>query len=543
MENLKYKMIKIRVQLLLFFSFVSSFAFAQNKVQKWEIFEFALQGPSEGNPYVGTTFSARFTNGDHVLDQEGFYDGNGTYLVRFMPDKEGAWTYVTSSNKSQLNGKKGAFECIKAAPTNHGPVRVSDKFHFKYEDGTAYYPFGTTIYEWPFQEESKKKQTIETLKSSPFNKARFLAVPPYKDRYIDGPNKLTIFPFEGTNKDNWDFSKFNPEYFKNLDSCVMELKKLGIEADIILFRPYDKGKWGFDTAGQEVNRNFARYMVARYAAFSNIWWSLANENSFIKNMSDEDWDDLFKLVQEKDPYHHLRSIHNADKIYDYTKPWVTHVSYQYYNVVKSPIGTAILRDIYNKPIVNDENNYEGDIDSRWGQLTGEEMTFRTWNAVIGGGYATHGESYKASPWISYGGTLIGTSPARIGFLRKIVESNPVGNLEPIDHFFENNMAGKEGEFYLIYFGKENLNKWDFVLPKKGLAKGAKYKADIIDTWNMTITPVAKTFEIIQMPGNNYKFIDKDNSSIKLPAKPYMALRIYKVADGEKVLNDGRHELE
>ncbi len=130
---------------------------------------------------------------------------------------------------------------------------------------------------------------------------------------MDGPLKITVFPFEGTNKDNWDFSKFNPEYFKNLDSCVLQLRNIGVEADLILFRPYDKGKWGFDMAGQEVNRRFARYMVARYAAFRNMWWSLANENSFIKNMSDEDWDELFKLVQEKDPYQHLRSIHNADQ--------------------------------------------------------------------------------------------------------------------------------------------------------------------------------------------------------------------------------------
>ena len=55
---------------------------------------------------------------------------------------------------------------------------------------------------------------------------------------------------------------------------------------------------------------------------------------------------------------------------------LTHVSLQYYNVVKAPWGTPLLRDLYKKPVVNDEINYEGDIESRWGQLTGEEMTFR-----------------------------------------------------------------------------------------------------------------------------------------------------------------------
>jgi hypothetical protein len=260
-------------------------------------------------------------------------------------------------------------------------------------------------------------------------------------------------------------------------------------------------------------------------------------------MTDNDWDELFKLVQEKDPYHHLRSIHNADRIYDYAKPWVTHVSLQYYNVVKAPFGTPLLRDLYKKPVVNDEINYEGDIDSRWGQLSGEEMVFRFWNAFIGGGYATHGETYKTSSWISYGGRLLGSSPSRIAFLRKIVESGPVGGLEPIDQYWEINMAGKAGSYYLIYFGKDKVNKWNFVLPKKDLTNGAKFKADLIDTWNMTITPLDKLFEVVPIPDNRYQFIDKNKSSITLPARPYMALRIYKVADGAKVTNDGRHELE
>lgn len=526
----------------LLFVLLAGAAVAQNKVEKWEVFELTLNGPSAGNPFIGVELLGRFTNGDKVVEQEGYYDGNGIFKIRFMPDKEGTWNYVTTSNKKELNNNKGAFECTGPSKNNHGPVRVRETYHFKYEDGTPYYPFGTTIYEWPFQDTGTKKQTIETLTTSAFNKARFLAVPPYKDRYINGPLRITVFPFEGTSADNWDFSRFNPTYFKNIDECVQQLKSLGIEADMILFRPYDKGKWGFDMMGQEVNKRFARYMVARYAAYRNIWWSLANENSFMKSITDEDWDELFKLVQEKDAYHHLRSIHNADRIYDYAKPWVTHVSLQYYNVVKAPFATPLLRDLYKKPVVNDEINYEGDIESRWGQLTGEEMTFRFWNACIGGGYATHGETYKISPWISYGGRLTGTSPARIAFLRKIVESAPDA-LEPIDQYWEINMAGKAGEYYLIYFGKDKINKWEFVLPKKGLTNGAQFKADLIDTWNMTITPIDKTFEVMPMPDNRYKFIEKNKSVIKLPAKPYMALRIYKVADGTRVKDDGRHELE
>lgn len=173
---------------------------AQTQIEKWDLFELTLKGPSAGNPFMGTDLTGRFTNGDKVYEQEGYYDGNGIYKIRFMPDKEGTWSYVISSNKNELNNKQGSFTCIAPSPTNHGPVRVKGNYHFQYEDGTPYYPFGTTIYEWPFQDTGTKKQTIATLQSSPFNKARFLAVPPYKERYAEGPLKITVFPFEGTSR-------------------------------------------------------------------------------------------------------------------------------------------------------------------------------------------------------------------------------------------------------------------------------------------------------------------------------------------------------
>jgi len=247
-------------------------------------------------------------------------------------------------------------------------------------------------------------------------------------------------------------------------------------------------------------------------------------------------------VQKADPYGHLRSIHNADRLYDYTKSWVTHVSLQYYNVVKSPWGSSLLRDIYKKPIVNDEINYEGNINRRWGQLTGEEMTFRFWNAYIGGGYATHGDT-SPTGWIGGGGKLEGESPARIAFLKKIIEDGPIEGMEPIDRFYTPNYAGKSGEYYLIYFGKDTPAEWIFKLPKAMLAAGMKFKVDVIDTWNMTITPVDKTFELKVL--DNYSFEDKQQQKISLPGNPYMALRIVRIGneqDTQKAKNTKGNEL-
>src|SRR5689334_6917447 len=58
-------------------------ALAQEKVEKWTVFELTLQGPSTGNPFMGVELLGRFSNGDKVVEQEGYYDGNGVYKIRF----------------------------------------------------------------------------------------------------------------------------------------------------------------------------------------------------------------------------------------------------------------------------------------------------------------------------------------------------------------------------------------------------------------------------------------------------------------------------
>lgn len=519
-------------RIILFLILIPVLAFARqnpDSVKRWDMYEVVLKGPSTGNPFVGIELSAVFTDGKRTFEPDGFYDGDGIFKIRFMPDKEGVWTYKTKSNRKQLDGRKGQFVCTPASPGNHGPVQVRNQFHFEYQDGKPYYPFGTTIYEWVFQSESTRQQTLETLKSAPFNKVRFLLVPPYNEKYLSGPDKLENLPFEGTSIEDFDFSRFNVEYFHQFEKCLQQILDLGIQADVILFRPYAGEKWGFDRLDDATNDRFTRYVVARLAAFRNVWWSMANENSFMDHFSDNDWDRLFQIVEDKDPYQHMLSIHNAGVLYDYTKPWVSHVSLQYYNAVRAFGAASMVRDIYRKPVIHDEINYEGDIEKRWGQLSGKEMVFRFWLAYISGSYATHGEAFVHSSginWISHGGVLRGESPPRIAFLRDIVEAGPEEGLEPIDHYYNRNIAGESGEFYLLYFGKEKLQSWDFELPDEGLEDGMKFKVELIDTWNMTITPVEETFVVKKLDG--YKFVDKDNRSVNFPGDPYMAMRITRI---------------
>ena len=500
---------------------------AATATEQWGLYEVKLDGPASGNPFADVELSATFTCQDRRVTAAGFYDGDGVYRVRFMPDRQGEWFYQTTSNKPELNGKTGSFTCGKPSANNHGPVRVRNTFHFEYADGTPHFSVGTTAYAWTHQGSELEEQTLRTLKDAPFNKMRMCVFP---KRYSRNANEPPLYPFDGTPPNKWDFTKFNPKFFQHLEQRIGQLRDMNIEADLILFHPYDEGHWGFDRMPSEVDDRYLRYAIARLAAYRNVWWSLANEFDFMTEKKPADWDRFFQIVVREDPYNHLRSIHNGRAIYDHNKPWVTHASIQNGSAL-ADFGRGILyRDVYRKPVTFDEVKYEGNIEQRWGNLSAEEMVHRFWQGTIAGTYVGHGETYKHPQdilWWAKGGVLHGQSPARIAFLRKVLESGPHEGLEPIDKWQDERTAGRAGRYYLIYFGKDKPTEWTFELPKAELKDGMPFRVEILDTWDMTVTPVDGVFKIKGQPDVQgvYRLQADGPGPVKLPGKPYMALRI------------------
>ncbi|WNS42885.1 DUF5605 domain-containing protein [Paenibacillus sp. MMS20-IR301] len=472
---------------------------------QWEVFELQLEGPSAGNPYIEVELGAVFSRAgeDRTVKVDGFYEGNGYYRVRFMPDSEGEWHYRTFSSVSGLSSHEGDFFCTAPLAGVHGPVRVSNTFHFSYADGTPYLPVGTTCYVWTHQEESVEEATLESLKDSPFNKIRMCVFP---KSYLYNRNEPQRYPFAGSLESGWDFEVFNPDFFEHLERRIAGLGRLGIEADLILMHPYDK--WGFSEMDRAADERYLRYIIARLGAFRNVWWSLANEYDLMWAKTDEDWEYFGTLVQANDPYPHLLSNHNCLAFYDHDKPWISHCSLQRVDVYKTSEATTEWRQRWNKPVVIDECAYEGDIDQGWGNITGEEMTRRFWEGFVRGGYVGHGETYMNSEellWWSKGGELTGTSPARIAFLRKMIEESPAGYWEPLPSDWDLPCAGIDQEYYIYYFGFNQPRFRNF-----HFKPGVQYAVEIIDTWNMTIS---KELEL------------KEGSfRVDLPARQYMAVR-------------------
>lgn len=459
--------------------------------------EITLRGAEVAQPFRASLHAT--VEGPHgQVVVPGFHDGGDEFRLRYLPEMPGRYTFTTTSPVPDLHAHTGSFEVGAASAADHGPVRTDGAFRFRHADGTGYLPIGTTAYAWTHQPEQLQRRTIATLRTAPFNKIRMCLFPKH---YQFNHNEPERFPFERDREGGVDFSRFDISYWRHLERRLDELDEIGIQADLILFHPYDR--WGFASMDSDTDDAYLRYAAARLSSFSNVWWSLANEFDLMESKTEADWERYATILQQSDPTGHLMSIHNCFAPYDHARPWVTHVSIQRIDLYKTAEMVTDWRDQWRKPVVVDECGYEGDIDQGWGNLTGEELVRRAWEGAVRGGYVGHGETYLADDevlWWSKGGELKGTSPDRFAFLRRVLSEAP-RSLEPVRGDWDAPRAGVEGEYYLTYFGFNRPRFRTF-----SLDPSRSYSVDIIDTWQMTVETLAEpqsgTFRV-DLPGRQY----------------------------------------
>ena len=425
--------------------------------------------------------------------------------------------------------------------SKHGMVKAVDS-HFEYEDGTFFYPFGTTIYALAHQTPELMEQTFETLKNAPFNKVRMCVFPKH---YQYNNNEPRFYPFEKREDGSWNPEKPVKEYWDNLENVIKRLDEMEIQADLVLFHSYDN--WGFATMPQEDNLKYLEYCLKRLGDLDNVWWSLANEyDLLLSEITMEEWYEIEEFVASHNPRGHLISNHNCFKTWDIGRKNITHGSYQ----IKNMCYVADRIEEFGKPICVDECCYEGNLPEAWGNLSAEEMTARFWMSITSGAYCTHGETFLDENdivWWAKGGKLKGKSPERIKFLRDIVESLPaplkaykeapfefMDNLpDEVKETFTKSPAGRsfqmamamadpmemtvlntfEHEYKACTEGKEVILNYLYQrcegIHRLLLPKDKNYRVEVIDTWNMTRT----------VAGENVSGM----INIDLPGKPYMAI--------------------
>ena len=143
----------------------------------WGVAEVALGGARLANPFTDATLFATFTHRNDPAPRtvRGFYDGADMWRVRFMPSLAGIWEYTTRSNVGALNGQNGTIFAVpppspSATEPSTAPVRVTGERTLGRADGEPFFSVGTTAYAWVHQDDELIAQTLDTLRTAPFNK-------------------------------------------------------------------------------------------------------------------------------------------------------------------------------------------------------------------------------------------------------------------------------------------------------------------------------------------------------------------------------------
>ena len=275
---------------------------------------------------------------------------------------------------------------------------------------------------------------------------------------------------------------------------------------------------------------FLKYVVARFSAFRNVWWTMTNEFDLFPVQ--KDWQRLGEFVEKADTSKHLRGIHNCCiAFYDNSQPWITHVILQ--NITLQRRASGPRNDAWleldarkiGKPVVTDEYGYEGNFAFTWGSFSPRDISEMHWSITLAGAYGSHGESYTyAGP-----GEFIGESPVRLGFLKQIMTEAPYQEMEPAPDVVTKNgdalvtVLAKRGSYYLMHFappreqpdwnlgffgpatpshpmplsaGRPTLAFSPRPVPEFNIGEGT-FKVEVIDTWNMKVHVLGYTTGPVQ----------------------------------------------
>ncbi len=362
-----------------------------------------------GNPYKDLTALATLRRPDgKQWSMPLFWDGEAAWMLRVSPDMVGEWSYSIRSPDAGLNARTGSFRCMES--NRRGSIRPmrGHPLHFEYQDGTPFWFFGEKAWR-VFQKDPAEKldhtsamHHVDVRAEQGFN---------YLHTELAGTGGLTSGGNEGGEM-FLDSGKeiINPAFFQDVDSRLRHINQKGMICGMVLL--YAKGDPSWKSLpDDEARLRFARYVVARYAAF-DIVFLVTGEWHFMANQPD-----LFRAIGREilktDPHGRMIGIHPGPESLGISSQefagdeWMSFGEYaQAYFAPHAREATEANRDDlrkfilaarkHNKPVVAAEyayylrdQDYDGVVDKPHSH-TRDSFRRASWVIAMGGGYFVTG---------------------------------------------------------------------------------------------------------------------------------------------------------
>jgi len=483
---------------------------AGSGIERWRMHQISFNSEANyADPFNDVILDITFTGpGGAEMVMPAFWDGGGTWRVRFAPVELGEWNYITSCSNTEdagLHNQSGSFTCVPYT----GELEIYRRGFLKTEPGVRYlmYADGTPFFYLGDTHWSMPKEPFDAMFKTVVDARAAQGFTVYQSEPLGHPVN------HGPGYDLRDgLDESDLAAFADLDRRFDYIAEAGLaHANAQLFFAVELAEHVYE---ETYLRQLGRYWAARYGAYPVLWTTAqeADDDFYgVFTAEENPWKIVAEALAANDPYCHPLSAHQENTGHTSAGNSAFHkleahswFAAQWSPALDSPPDFAVPKDYRQngggKPAVNYEGRYENLWTKNFGARAQGWLAFL--NGMAGYGYGAidiwlYESTYdadttsrdgidtitpedKAAPWTE---SLYFETTEQLGYMRRFFEKIAWWELTPrFDcrrHWFvpwprvNYSVASQGNESYVAYF--YNRTKATGLL--RGLDRQAGYQAE------------------------------------------------------------------
>lgn len=301
----------------------------------WQIFESTIENrKTYSNPFEDVNLNVTYTRPDGTIVKfPGFYAGNHTWKIRFMPDQTGRWKFSAEfSDKSKKftgtflcneSGLPGLVTLYEANPLWFGYSSGKPLFLRSFHAGDRFFADTSNFITGDEWSVFRRNRFLDWLKENRYNMLSIASH--YLNRDSDGRGKGWRTP------DLWDAERQMPlpEEYDKLEKVLNELS----DRRIIVF-PFAgflgrNSDFPTDPVKQDT---YIKYTLSRLSPYWNIVFNVGGPEPTLRNnpyLTREKIAEAGRSIKEADLFGHLLTIHCPTGDSEFKdEPWLDFVTLQ-----------------------------------------------------------------------------------------------------------------------------------------------------------------------------------------------------------------------
>ncbi|MCQ6562307.1 S-layer homology domain-containing protein [Paenibacillus mendelii] len=376
------------------------------EAQTWRELELALESDAAyDNPFLDVDVTAAFTGpSGEVLTRPAFWDGGGTWKVRFAPTMAGEWTVTTASNQPGDTGLNLSEPIAFTAVSYDGPLEIykrgflnaeEGKRYLMYGDGTPFFYLGDT--HWLMPDEDFESSNVDGIDSQ-FRYAVDHRASQGYTVYQSEPlysNGMGLNVSKGITSDSLAKLADIDRKFQYVADAGLVHANAALTFTSVL-----------NVTDPDLLQRLGRYWQARYGAYPVLWTTAQEIDPLMGGVDPQYWQLVAKGIHDSDAYKHPLTAHMAAVASFETtwgdKPYHSWFAAQVLTLTKEFYQSFMAYPAV-KPIVTYETGYEHNSTTTEYARKAPYIAFQ--NGSFGFGYGAQGVwaiNHSPDDWFHYG---------------------------------------------------------------------------------------------------------------------------------------------